>query len=369
VEAFGIWTDISERKHAEQTEARMAELVRSSNDAILTATREGTVTSWNPAAVALFGYEAAEMVGQPLTRLLPADRPGETAQLLERVGRGERVLHHETRRTRKDGQVLDVWLSLSPLRDTGGTVVGVSEIVRNITARKRAEALRAAMALALSHELNTPLNGIVGATELLQADLGTMPPAELRDLVDTIERSAERLQRQVRVNLDFAQLEMLGATEAVPAGTGESAARAVRELVVPIAEQLARDHGRAADLALAVGDGGARVPPVWLERLVTELIENALKFSPAGTPIRVDGRQRAGSFELSVADAGRGMTPEQVSRVGPFVQFERARYAQEGIGLGLYLARRIVELHGGTLAIASEPGKGTTVGVTLPAAP
>jgi PAS domain S-box-containing protein len=370
VEAFGVWTDISERKRGEEASARMADLVRSSNDAIVTGTLDGTVTSWNPAAEQMFGYAAAEMIGQPILVLVPPDRADEEEKLLDRIGRGEGIVHYETRRVRKGGRQIDVSLTLSPVRDTAGRITGVSKIVRDITARKRAEQLRSSISLSLSHELNTPLNGIMGVVDLLQADADTMGPAELKELVGMIQTSARRLDRQVSRNLEYAQLEMLGAASAYqPTAERAEGTTAPSALVRSVAEKVAVEHQRRAELALDVADATVLLAPSWLRRLMTELVDNAFKFSAPGLPVRVTGVLHPGRFELSVQDAGRAMTPEQVASVGAFVQFERGRHAQEGTGLGLYLARRIAELHGGTLSLDSTPGRGTTVTVVLPVTP
>jgi PAS domain S-box-containing protein len=369
VEAFGVWTDVSERKRSEEASVRMADLVRSSNDAIIAVFLDGTVTSWNLAAEQMFGYAAAEMIGRPILTLVPDDRADEEQRFLDRISRGERVLHYETRRVRKDGQPIDVSLTVSPVRDTNRRIVGASKIVRDVTARKQAEQLRSSISLSLSHELNTPLNGIMGAADLIEADADTMGPAELRELVGMIQTSARRLHRQVSRNLEFAQVEMLRVTARPPTAVGAEGTTALRAVVRSVTEKAALEHQRPADLALDVADVAVLLAPSWATRLVTELVDNAFKFSAPGSPVRVTGVLHPGRFELSVQDAGRGMTPEQVASVGAFVQFERGRYAQEGTGLGLYLARRIAELHGGTLSLDSAPGRGTTVTVVLPVTP
>jgi signal transduction histidine kinase len=219
----------------------------------------------------------------------------------------------------------------------------------------------------LSHELNTPLNGILGAAELLQSDSDAMPPAERRELAGMIRTSGERLHRLVKRNLDFAQVQILGADR--PREGGAEVTPAAGPLVEALGTRLARDHGRPADLVLDVATGIVLVPPHWLIRLATELLENAFKFSAPGSPVHVTVRFDEGRFRLSVRDAGRGMTGEQIAMIGPFLQFGRAHYSQQGVGLGLYLARRIAELHGGTLTVTSARGEGTSITVDLPAQP
>jgi PAS domain S-box-containing protein len=134
--------DITERKHAEQLRERLAAIVDSSDDAIISKTLDGTIASWNRGAGTVFGYSAAEMVGKPMLVLLPPDRIDEESDLLARIRRGERVEHFETVRVRKDGTNIDVSVTISPIRDSKGVIVGASKIARDITQRKRAEELR-----------------------------------------------------------------------------------------------------------------------------------------------------------------------------------------------------------------------------------
>ena len=134
-----IFKDITARKQAEEASLRLAAIVESSDDAIISKSLDGIVTSWNAAAERIFGYRAEEMIGQPILRLLPEDRQDEEHLILERLRRGERVDHFETVRRTKDGRLLDVSITISPLRDEHGTIIGASKIARDITVRKQAE--------------------------------------------------------------------------------------------------------------------------------------------------------------------------------------------------------------------------------------
>lgn len=137
--AHSLEVEIAERKAAEKALQRMAAIVESSNDAILSKDLEGIITSWNPAAERLFGYKAAEVIGQPVTLLFPADRQEEFAQIMERIRRGERVDHYETLRQRKDGTLLNVSVTVSPIKESTGAIIGASDIIRDITAQKQLE--------------------------------------------------------------------------------------------------------------------------------------------------------------------------------------------------------------------------------------
>lgn len=138
--AVTVWSDVTDRRRAEERDQALAAIVTTSDDAIVTKTLDGTVTNWNPAAERLYGWTAAEMVGQPIARIVPPDKLDELAEILARLGRGERIEHHETTRVAKDGRLLDVSVSISPLVDAADRVIGASKIARDVTARKRAEA-------------------------------------------------------------------------------------------------------------------------------------------------------------------------------------------------------------------------------------
>jgi PAS domain S-box-containing protein len=137
--ASKIARDITERRRAEEKLLQTASIVENSDDAIISKNLDGIILSWNPGAEKLYGYTAAEAIGQPVTMLIPSDRPDEEPHILEQIGRGERVDHYETVRQRKDGTLIDVSLTVSPVRDTGGRIIGASKIARDITDRKRAE--------------------------------------------------------------------------------------------------------------------------------------------------------------------------------------------------------------------------------------
>jgi PAS domain S-box-containing protein len=141
--ASKIARDISERRRwrtAEAAESFLGALVDSADDAIISKTLDGMVTSWNPGAEKVFGYSAREMIGKPISVLLPIDRPHEQPRILERIRRGERISHYETKRVRKDGSLIDVSLTVSPIKDSLGRIIGASKIARDITQQKRAEA-------------------------------------------------------------------------------------------------------------------------------------------------------------------------------------------------------------------------------------
>jgi two-component system cell cycle sensor histidine kinase/response regulator CckA len=180
---------------------QLAAIVESSEDAIISKTLEGVILTWNAGAERLYGYPAAEAIGCPMTMLLPADRPNEENEILSRIRRGERVEHFETVRRRKSGECIDVALTISPIRDANGHIIGASHVARNITDRKRldeqfrhAQKLESLGVLAggVAHDFNNLLTGILGNTSLALEVLSTNNPARpiLRDVLNASERAA-----------------------------------------------------------------------------------------------------------------------------------------------------------------------------------
>ena len=203
--------DVTERKRAEKSTARLAAIVTSSTDAILSKTLDGTITTWNDRAERLFGYQAKEIIGQPVTRLLFPDRMEEEEKILDRIRLGERVEQQETVRRHKSGLAIDVSLTISPIMDATGTILGVSSIARDITERKQAErALRdankelEAFSYSVSHDLRAPLRSINGFAKMLTEDFGpSLPPEAKRSDVIQKRRSHGELIDDL---LEFSRL-------------------------------------------------------------------------------------------------------------------------------------------------------------------
>lgn len=349
--------------------ARLAAIIDSSDDAIVSKDLDGTITSWNPGAERLFGWSGSEAVGKSIRIIIPADRQQEEDEVLRRLRLGERIDHFETVRQRKDGSFVDISLTVSPIRDHTGRIVGASKIARDITDRKRIEAaLRESIALKnqflslVSHELRTPISIIVGNGHLLQKRGETLAPEDRAQALSDLTFEAERLQRiienlliltraeaQEDFQLEFLKLERL--TSQV------------------VASFRRRNPGREVVLQ-AQGPLPTVVGESTITTMVLEnLLSNADKYSPADRPIEVSLRACHDCVEVHVLDRGFGLTDEDLDSIfDPFYRSSEARERAAGMGLGLAVCRKVIEVQGGAIAGRPRPGGGADFSFTLPIA-
>lgn len=242
-----------------------------------------------------------------------------------------------------------------------------ADMVREQAEKKLAD-LRQSISFMLPHELRTPLNGILAYAELLQTDASTLSPGDLMEMGQVIQQSGRRLQRLIENFLIYAQIELMA--------TDPDSIQALRTrhtlqptlVIDKCARAQAESASRVADLRLDLVECPVRISDMFIEKIANELISNAFKFSKPGTPVEVTFRPSDKHAVLRITDQGRGMDAEQIARIGAYMQFQRKVQEQQGVGLGLVISKRLAELHGGGLSVQSEPGKGTTVIVTLPPA-
>jgi len=239
-----------------------------------------------------------------------------------------------------------------------------AQTVRDEAERKLAS-LRDNISLILPHEMRTPLNGIISNAELL-ATSATLKPGEIAEMGQEIHKSGQRLERLIENFLIYAQLELIAAdpknVSALRIGKTEHTADLIKELATAQAVQA----GRPADLSVEAADLSVPISREYFRKVVSELVQNAFKFSEPGSPVRVALGEEFNNVVLSVVDRGCGFSTEQIKRIGAYVQFDRKMQDQQGLGLGLVIAKRLVELHGGSLFIEGEKGAGATVKVKLP---
>jgi len=237
------------------------------------------------------------------------------------------------------------------------------QTVRELAERKLAD-LRANISLALPHELLTPLNGILGFSDILITDHTRLESEEIVSMAEAIRDSAKRLHRLIENFLIIAQIELLQADQLHALSEGQMLDS--RKPLERVARTRAERAGRATDLVLDLRDTSAAISEDYFTKIVDELLENSFKFSAPGSPVHVQTETSDAQMILRIADHGRGMKVEHIAEVGAYMQFERKIYEQQGSGLGLTIARRLTELHRGELSIQSQIGVGTTVEVRLP---
>jgi PAS domain S-box-containing protein len=333
----------------------LAAIVDSSDDAIIGKTLDGVIISWNKGAERLYGYSATEVIGRPISILIPPERPDELPQIMERLRRGERIDHFRTDRVRKDGERIEVSVTISPVLDEDGRVVGASAIARDVTEQERAVrealAVREQFVAVAAHELRTPLTTVFARLQLAERRLRRPDydrDAVLRDLT-LVRAGAEKLRALLERLLDISRIR---------SGRFELDQRPadVATLVRNAAADLAETSGRQVRVSGPESTEPIRVDPVRIEEVVLNLIDNAVKYAPADKPIDVTITEDADAVRVAVSDHGTGIAPGDRERI--FDAFQRASADGRGVGLGLHIAREIVNLHGGSLEVAD----GTTGG-------
>ncbi len=242
-----------------------------------------------------------------------------------------------------------------------------AQALRQEAESKLAE-LRDNLSLMLPHELRTPLNGILAYGEILTAESATLPPGEIAEMGQVICDSGKRLERLIENFLIYAQLELLAGDPQKVAALRHKRTQSPAKIVEQCAHAQAQSAGRVADLMLELKDHCVSISEDYLARIVSELVQNAFKFSQSGTPVKVALSELPKLLVLTITDRGRGFSTEHVARIGAYMQFDRKMQEQQGQGLGLSIAQRLTELHGGTLSIQSDAASGTSVAVKLPKA-
>ncbi|MBA2475840.1 MAG: PAS domain S-box protein, partial [Actinobacteria bacterium] len=360
-----------EAEHTAAERARLAAIVQSSDDAITSKTADGMIASWNPGAERLYGYTAAEAVGRPASMLVPPEHAEQERQVLERVLRGERIRQRETTRLRKDGTVVDVAMTVSPISED--TIVGASTIARDVTEQRRAaEALRRARADAeranrakseflsrMNHELRTPMNAVLGFGQLLE--LGELGREE-RESVRQILSAGNHLLGLINEVLDVARIEAGKLSLSVePVDVREALTQAV-ELIVPIAAARGIVVGVEPAAELSVLADQQR-----LKQVLLNLLSNAVKYNRESG--RIDVRVRCvpnDRVRIGISDTGYGLAPEQREKLfQPFERLGADAGSIEGTGLGLTLSLGLVEAMGGSIEVESSLGEGSTFWIDL----
>jgi hypothetical protein len=367
-----VVNDITERRKTEELRAYLASIVDSTDDAIIGVDLNGTIVSWNPGARKLYGYGVGEALGRPLTGLAPPERTEEVLADLAKAARGEAVEPFEAERVRKGGQRVWVSVTVSPVHDDEGNIVGVSTINHDITARKRAEEALARQkaelersnaelqqfAYVASHDLQEPLRAVASFTKLLAERYRGRLDRDADDFIDFAVDGAKRAQRLIADLLAYSRVGTRGAAFA-PTDCEAVLDNALANLAAALEET----RGQVTHEPVPMIDADE----VQIGQLLQNLIGNALKFHGSEPPrVHVSARQITGAWQFSVSDNGIGIAPEYAETI--FEVFQRLHTSAEypGTGIGLAIAKKIVGRHEGRIWVESQPGKGATFFFTIP---
>ncbi len=386
----------------------LSAIIESADDAIISKTLDGIITSWNSGAQRIFGYTADEIIGKPITTLIPLDHSDEEPKILARIKAGERIDHYETVRVAKDGSLIDISLTVSPIKNEQGIIIGASKIARDIRARKEAEealrqqtadnarlyeAAQLARAAAeqaatenerlyrqaqeasqlkeeflatVSHELRNPLNAILGWSRMLRS--GQVAEGGVSKALETIERNAQAQAQLIDDLLDVSRIITGKLRMEVRPADPNLFIEAAIDAVKPAAE------AKGVRLQKIMDTSAVTIPgdPIRLQQVVWNLLSNAIKFTSRGGRVRVLLERVNSHVEIVVSDTGQGIAAEFLPHV-----FDRFRQADQrttrqhgGMGLGLAIVKNLVELHGGSVRAASPGiGQGSTFTVRLPVVP
>jgi PAS domain S-box-containing protein len=344
---------------------QLAAIVDSSDDAIISKDLQGIITSWNGAAARLFGYAEDEIVGRSVLTLIPPELHSEEPEILRKVSSGERIEHYETRRVRKDGVLLDISLTISPIRDMSGRIVGISKIARDITDRKRTEealiqserlAAIGRMAAAIAHEVNNPLEAILNLVYLLSRNPSLDEEAQgyTNLLLNEVVRVSEITKQTLSFYRDTSSSSEIQITEVL-----ESVLKLHRPVIERKSIRVFTDLQSSARMWARAAD---------IRQVLTNLVINALDALPRGGELKVKASalQNGDFLCVTIADNGTGIPGHLRDKVfEPFFSTKNS----EGTGLGLWVSQSIVRKYGGTIRLrTSTNGRrtGTVFRVCLP---
>lgn len=367
-----IFRDVTERRRAQKTQATLAAIIESSEDAIVSKDLEGRIMTWNAGAERLFGHAEDEAIGRSIALIIPPDRIEEEPAILQRIRNGERVEHYETVRVRKDGTRVDISLTISPVKDANGIVVGASKIARDITEQKRIEQqLRDAdrqkdnFIAILAHELRNPLGPIRNFVRIIE--MQRPGDQDLLTYCNLIDTEVVHITRLLDDLLDVSRITMgkitLARERVDVAIVVNSAIGTTRGII--------SEAGQRLTVNLPPEPLMVEADPMRLAQVFWNLLNNAAKFTEPGGNIRIDVERQDSHATIRVKDSGIGIAPELLPRIfDMFIQGSTLAQRQYGgLGLGLTLARDLVELHGGTIeAKSGGSGQGSEFIVSLPLA-
>ena len=367
---IGMIHDVTERRQAEELRGRLAAVVESSSDGIISKTLESIITTWNHGAERLFGYEAGEVIGRSITLLIPPDHIDEETAILERIKAGSDVEPYPTVRVRKDGSLVDVSLAISPIRDSLGRIIGASKIARDITGPKLAEGVlretdkrKDEFLATLAHELRNPLAPIRQATLIAQSPSAT--DSQKRWSHEVINRQVHNMALLLDDLLDISRITRGTLALRTQLTDLASIVDAAVETARPVID--AKRHTFSVQLPTERIELAA--DPMRLAQVLSNLLTNAAKYTDPDGRIGLIASRESDVITISVTDTGIGIPPDAMGNLfGMFSQVKSSKDRSEGgLGIGLALAKGLVELHGGTIeARSAGTERGSEFIITLP---
>jgi PAS domain S-box-containing protein len=360
VRFIGTVLDITDMKLAQEESSRLAAIIASSDDAIVSKTLESVITSWNGAAERMFGYTAAEMIGQTIYKIIPEDRRHEEPQILALLKSGQRVDHFETKRLTRDGRLLDVSVSISPVRDREGKIIGLSKIARDITERKQDETRKSDFIGMVSHELRTPLTSL---NALLQVAGRKLQHSEDSFLAGAMAKANIQVKRMTAMINGFLNVSRLESAKIMI----DRQSFQLEELVSEVIEETiltVKSHRIIF----------SPCPPVTviadrdkISSVISNLIGNAVKYSPGGTDIEIKCVIENDKVSVSFKDQGIGIKPEDAKKIfDRYYRVQSNKNHVSGFGIGLYLSAEIIHLHAGEIWVESGNSQGCIFYFNLP---
>ncbi len=375
--SISMLTDVTERKEAEEKIQRLANVVESSNDSIITEALDGIITSWNKGSEHVYGYSAEEVLGKDMSIFELDDLKGEIKQLAEKIKQGKKIHHYETSQLKKDGTIINVSITLSPVFDTYGKLVAISFIAGDITEKKIAEKLLQEKQMAevanrtkndflakISHELRTPLNSIIGFSDmLLEQAYGELNKKQIR-VTGNISKSGKHLLNLINNILDISKVEAGKLELKYTNFKLATKLNMIRNLLSPIADR----KNIKIEIEMDINLTNIYADEDKFVQIMYNLVDNAIKFSYENSLVKIGARNKENMLEITVKDSGIGIKVEdQYKLFKPFSQIDSLSLGKsQGTGLGLSLVKQIVNLHEGYVWFKSSPEKGSIFAFAIP---
>lgn len=351
--------DLTESKRTFETNARLAAIIASSDEAIIGLSLSHTVTSWNKGAEKTFGYLASEVIGKQINFIYPKHLQHELLHFSKIVKDGQSIDHFQTQRLHKNGKLIDISISISPIRDANGQIIGTSTISRDITERLKIEKRKDEFLSVASHELKTPITSIKAYAQILEKYFIDQDKSKCMVISKKMNRQIDRLSQLVYDLLDISKIEL-----------GQMQLNYEKVCLYDLLKEAVADMQAFAKQRITLV--GRRYAPICadayrVDQVMINLLTNAIKYSPSSKEIKVSQKKIGRQLQVSIQDFGIGIDPKHFDQI--FSRFYRIEGKDSdsygGLGLGLYISHQIIQRHGGSMWVESSLGKGSTFYFTL----